>query len=70
MVVLHCNGRTCSSAYPITFIVGALRTRTLAPGILPLLEVPAEGFCWDLLQFGPRIPFGVPHGGKACPLEA
>jgi len=47
-----------------------LRIHTLAPSILPLLEAPAEGFFWNLLQFGRRIPFDVLHGCETRPLEA
>jgi hypothetical protein len=47
-----------------------LRTHKLAPSILPLLEAPAEGFFWNLPQFGRRIPFDVFHGSKIRPLEA
>ena len=70
MVVLHCNGRTYGNAYLITFKVGPLRTHTLAPSILPLLEAPAEGFFWNLPEFGRRIRFDVLHGCETCPLEA
>jgi hypothetical protein len=48
MVVLHCNGRTYGNAYLITSKLGPLRTHTLAPSILPLLETLAEGFFWNL----------------------
>jgi hypothetical protein len=33
----------------------------MAPWILPLLE-PAEGFSWNLQEFGRRVPFDVPPG--------
>ena len=57
----HCNGMTYDNAYLITFIIGPLRTHTLAPSILPLLEAPAQGFLWNLPEFGCRIRF-VFHG--------
>jgi hypothetical protein len=64
MLVLHCNGRTYGNAYLITFNLRPLRTHTLAPLSLPLLEAPAEGFFWssavafDLIpsQFAKRVP--------------
>ena len=68
-VVYQCNGWTYDNPYLITFKVGPLRTHTLAPSILPLLEAPAEGFFWNLLQFGRRIPFDVLHGCETRPLE-
>jgi hypothetical protein len=58
------------NAHLITFTVRPLRVHTLAPSILPLLEVPAEGFCWNLPGFGRRIPFYDLHGRETCPLEA
>jgi hypothetical protein len=70
MVVLHCNGRTYGNAYLITFKVGPLHTDALAPSILPLLEAPAEGFFWNLPQFGSCISFDVLHGCETRPLEA
>jgi hypothetical protein len=39
-----------------------LRAHTLAPSILPLLEALTEGFFWNLLEFGRRIPFNVFRG--------
>jgi len=45
-------------------------THTLAPSILPLLEAPAEGFFWNLPQFGHRIRIDVLYGYKTRPLEA
>ena len=45
-------------------------THTLAPSILPLLEAPAEGFFWNLPEFGHRIRFDVLHGCETRPLEA
>jgi len=69
-VVYQCSGWTYDNAYLITFKVGPLRTHTLAPSILPLLEAPAEGFFWNLLQFGRRIPFDVLHGCETRPLVA
>jgi len=44
-------------------------THTLAPSFLPLLEAPAEGFFWNLPEFGRRIPFDVFHGCETRPLE-
>jgi len=41
----------------------------LAPSILPLLEAPAEGFFWNLSEFGRRIWFYVLHGCETRPLE-
>jgi len=43
-----------------------LRTQTLAPSILPLLEAPAEGFFWYLPEFGRRIECdgGTPEDSK------
>ena len=63
---------TYDNAYLITFKVGPLltHTHTLAPSILPLLEALAEGFFWNLLPFGRRIPFDVLHGCEMRPLEA
>ena len=43
-------------------------THTLAPSILPLLETPAEGFFWNLPEFGRRIRFDVLHGCETRPL--
>jgi len=34
------------------------------------LEALAEGFFWNLLPFGRRIPFDVLHGCEMRPLEA
>ena len=45
-------------------------THILAPSILPLLEAPAEGFFWNLLEFGRRIPFDIFHGCETRLLEA
>jgi hypothetical protein len=70
MMKLHCNGWTYGKAYLMTFKVGPLRTHTLAPSILPLLEAPVEGFFWNLPEFDRRIPFDVLHGCETCPLEA
>ena len=70
IVVQHCNGRTYDNAYLITFKVGPLRTHTLAPSILPLLEATAEGFFWNLPEFGRRIRFDVLHGYETRPAEA
>ena len=47
-----------------------MRTHTLAPSILPLLEAPAEGFFWNLPEFGRHIQFDVLHGCETHPLEA
>jgi hypothetical protein len=33
-----------------------------APSILPLVEVPAEGFFWNVPEFGRPIPFDIVHG--------
>jgi hypothetical protein len=52
IVVLLCNGRTCGSAYLITFKAEPLCTHILAPSILPLLEAPEEGFFRNLVEFG------------------
>ena len=54
----------------ITFKVGPLRTHTLAPSILSLLEALAEGFFWNLPEFGCCIRFDVLHGCETHPLEA
>jgi hypothetical protein len=78
MVVLHCNGSTYGNAYLTTFKRTHTRahthththTHTLAPSLLSLLEAPAEGFCWNLQEFGPRIPFDGLRGWETCPLEA
>ena len=43
-------------------------THTLAPSILPLLEALAEGFFWDLPEFGRSILFDALHGCETCPL--
>jgi hypothetical protein len=61
MVTLHCNGRTYSSRQT---------THTLASSILPLLEAPAEGFFWNLPEFGRRILFDDFHGYETCSLGA
>ena len=58
------------NAYLITFKVRSVCTHTLAPLILPLLEAPAEGFFWKLLEFGRRIPLDIFHGCETRPLEA
>jgi hypothetical protein len=55
------NGQSKSSR------VCLLRAHTLAPSILPLLEAPAEGFFWNLPEFGRPIPFHVLHGIESCP---
>ena len=47
-----------------------MRTHTLAPSIPPLLEAPAEGFFWNLPEFGRHIRFDVLHGCETRPLEA
>jgi hypothetical protein len=77
MVVLHCDGRTWSNAYLITFRVGLLHTHThthkihrLAPCILPLVEAPAESFFWILPGLSCRIRFEALHGYESCSLEA
>jgi hypothetical protein len=44
MVVFHCHGWTYVNAYLITFKVGHLRSHTIPPSIMPLLETRAEGF--------------------------
>jgi hypothetical protein len=44
IVVLHCNCRTRYKAYLNIFKVRAMRTSTLTPSRLSLLEAPAEGF--------------------------
>ena len=69
IVVQHSNGRTYDNAYLITFKVRPLRTHTLAPSILPLLDALAEGFFWNLLEFRRRIRFYVLHGSKRVPLR-
>ena len=69
IVVLHCNGRTYDNAYLITFKVRSLRTHTLAPSILPLLDALAGGFFWNLPEFSRRIRFYVLHGAKRVPLR-
>jgi hypothetical protein len=38
--------------------------------VLPLLEAPAEGFFWNLPEFGRRIRFYVLCCCETCPLEA
>ena len=68
IVVYHRNGRTYDNAYLITFKVGSLRTHTLAPSILPLLDALAEGFFWNLPEFSRRIRFYVLHGAKRVTL--
>jgi len=47
-----------------------LRTHTLAPSILPLLEALTEGLIWNLSEFACRIRFDVLHGYETRPLEA
>jgi len=64
------NGRTYDNTYLITFKVGPLHMHTLAPSILTFLEAPAEGFFWNLPEFGRRIRFYVLHGCEMRPLEA
>ena len=54
-MIENCNGRTYDNAYLVTLKVGPLRSHTLAPSIQPLLETPAEGFFWNLPEFGRRI---------------
>ena len=44
-------------------------THTLAPSILPLLEAPAEGFFWNLLEFCHHIRFDVLHVCETRPLR-
>jgi hypothetical protein len=41
---------------------------TLDPSILPLSEAPAEGFFWNLSEFGRRIRFNVLHACETRPL--
>jgi hypothetical protein len=72
IVVLHCNGRTCGNAYltALSLTHSRARARTharthahaLVPSILPMLEVPAKGFFWNLLELGRRIRVDVHHG--------
>ena len=64
IVVQHSNGRTYDNAYLITFKVGPLRTHTLSPSILSLLDALAEGFFWYIPEFSRRIRLYVLHGGK------
>jgi hypothetical protein len=45
-------------------------TYTQAPSTLPLLGAPAEGFCWNLPEFGRCIPVDVLQGCETYPLEA
>ena len=45
-----------------------MRAHTLTPSILPLLEAPAEGFFWNLPEFGRRIRFYVLRGCETRPL--
>ena len=63
------NGRTYDNAYLITFKVRPLRTHTLAPSILPLLDALAGSFFWNLPEFSRRIRFYVLHGAKRVPLR-
>jgi hypothetical protein len=70
IVALNCNGRTYGKAYLIVFKVGPLRAHTLAPSMLPLLEASAEGFFWNLQEFGTRVRFNVLHGCETCSTEA
>jgi len=69
IVVQHSNGRIYDKAYLITFKVGPLRTHTLAPSILPLLDALVEGFFWNLPEFGRRFRFCVLYGAKRVPLR-
>jgi len=64
-MVQHSNRKTYDNAYLITFKVGPLRAHTFAPSILLLLEVPAEGFFWNLPEFGRCFRFDVLHGCKS-----
>jgi len=45
-----------------------VHTHTLPPSILPLLEVPEEGFFWNLPEFSRRIRFDVLHGCETRPV--
>ena len=47
-----------------------MRAHILAPSVLPLLKTPAEGFFWNLPEFGRLIPFDALHGCETRPLEA
>jgi hypothetical protein len=68
IVVLHCNGRSYGSDYVITFKIGPMRAQTLTASILPLFYAPAEGFVWNLPEFGLRIRFEPSMVAKRVPL--
>jgi hypothetical protein len=74
MAILHCNVSVYGNSYLISFKVRPLRARTRThtqdPCMLPLLEAPAEGFSWNLPEFGRHIRFDGLHGCETCPLEA
>jgi membrane-associated PAP2 superfamily phosphatase len=59
MMVLHSKGMAYGNTYLIVFKVGPSLTYALAPSILSLLEAPAEGFLWNLPEFGRPIRFDV-----------
>jgi hypothetical protein len=69
MVALHWNDKTYSNAYLITLEVGPFRTHPLVPSTLLLLEALAEGFFWNLPEFGHHIRFYVLHNCEIRPLE-
>jgi hypothetical protein len=48
------------------------RTHAHTPWVLTLSEALAEGFCWNLPEFGRRVPFDAPPppSCKTTPLEA
>jgi hypothetical protein len=68
MAVLHCNGRTYGNDYLPNQLQSRTLARTnththkLAPSNVPLLETQAEGFLWNLQEFGRRIRCYVLHG--------
>ena len=46
-----------------------MRAQTLAPSILPLLEAPAEGFFWNLPEFGRAFDLMSSMVAKRVPLR-
>jgi hypothetical protein len=46
-----------------------IRALSLDPLILPLLGAPAEGFFWNLLEFGHHIGFMSSMIAKCVPLR-
>jgi hypothetical protein len=67
MLILHSNGGKCGNAYLNILKVGPLCAAALAPSVFSWLEVPAEGFFWNLLKFGRLIQFELLHDREIYP---